>query len=491
MTATDREQNIGLQANILSQRTFTLFVVMAVVTTVTTTPLTKLLYPKSYQYKLEKWKRGEIDWDGNPLTPSTSQQDSVEKLNESQIRRLLVYLRLDSLPSLFTFISLVGQASEIQPVSPPEEQAQQGQASQPPQRPLEVHGLRILELTERTSSVMQVSQVEEYSRRDPIVNTFKTFSQLNNLAAAGQVVVAPSDSYAETLTRQASEVASDFALIPWSEIGSVTEDSTVPAAVSEQDRFNSRTHLDFMQKCLAHAVCNTGIFINNGFGGQVKPDRPSLHRSVSAMSIHSIRAQPASLPVADKTHHIFFPFFGGVDDRVALRFVLRLAKNTNVNATICRFDLSGEEVDITHPPEVAVAGSSAASPRDASSKVAPSTDIDNVKTVEEATAHDLGLFSSLKNSLPEELSPRVTFMEVTTHGKSALADVIAEAKQVVGKSSRNAGDLVIVGRRHASFGDSAATDFRGTVGTVGEWVATSGVKASVLVIQAGGRGLES
>ena len=43
--ATNNTQNIGLQAKILSTRTFTIFVVMALVTTFATTPLTSALYP--------------------------------------------------------------------------------------------------------------------------------------------------------------------------------------------------------------------------------------------------------------------------------------------------------------------------------------------------------------------------------------------------------------------------------------------------------------
>jgi Kef-type K+ transport system membrane component KefB len=41
--------NIGLQAKILSTRVFTMFVVMALVTTFATTPLASALYPGWYQ----------------------------------------------------------------------------------------------------------------------------------------------------------------------------------------------------------------------------------------------------------------------------------------------------------------------------------------------------------------------------------------------------------------------------------------------------------
>src|SRR4051794_7784539 len=86
-----------------------MFVVMALVTTVATTPLVLALYPPWYQKKLESWKRGETDWDGNRLIPEgDGSKDSAEKLRNNQVRKMLVYLRLDSLPSLFTFIALLG-----------------------------------------------------------------------------------------------------------------------------------------------------------------------------------------------------------------------------------------------------------------------------------------------------------------------------------------------------------------------------------------------
>jgi len=318
--------NIGYQARILSQRTFTIFVVMALVTTVSTTPLTKLLYPVWYRRKLEKWRRGEIDWEGNPLhSESSSQGGSAQKLDEHQVRRMLVYLRLDSLPSLFTFISLLGQEPSApvaanRPQSESEKVAADSSVHTAPEtssgnsnggRHLEVIGVRLLELTERTSSVMQVTEGEEYAQRDPVVNTFQTVSRLQDVAVSGSVSIVPVDSFAETITTSAAEVSCDFALIPFSENGSLTEDQSVPAAVSSHDRFQGRTHLEFVHEVLSKAVCNTGIFINNGFGGQPRRERPALTRTKSGVSIRSHREPMTVVPLTDKTHTLFFPFFGG------------------------------------------------------------------------------------------------------------------------------------------------------------------------------------
>ncbi|KAK9448993.1 Cation/H+ exchanger [Limtongia smithiae] len=55
--------NVGLNAGILSERVFTMFVVMALVCTFVTTPVTKLVYPEWYQRKLALWRKGEISWD--------------------------------------------------------------------------------------------------------------------------------------------------------------------------------------------------------------------------------------------------------------------------------------------------------------------------------------------------------------------------------------------------------------------------------------------
>ncbi len=308
----------------------------------------------------------------------------------------------------------------------------------------------MIELTDRTSSVMQVTEGEEfYSAHDPVVNAFRTFAQLNDLAVSGRVAVVPSTSYAETLTAHASDVASDFSLIPWSENGGVTEDSSVPYSVSASDRFKSAAYLDFVCNTLKKAsrTSNTGIFINNGFGGIIKPvDRPRMHRSKSSISIRSQRDM-ASLPVADRSHHVFFPFFGGPDDHVALRFVLQLAKNHSVSTTIAHINLLAQDAEgsVSHvrPQEsTSAAGSKAAAVQE------------TTRIVEQASAADVSLLHTLQSSLPRELIGRVVFREINVTSTTALKDTVSTAQEVVGQSPKNAGDIVVVGRTHLHLGDS-------------------------------------
>ncbi|KAI0888459.1 K+/H+ antiporter 1 [Annulohypoxylon maeteangense] len=476
--------NIGLQARILSQRTFTIFVVMALVTTVATTPLTKWLYPPWYQKKLDQWKRGEIDWDGKPLE-SSNQSDTLSQIQDTGIRRLLVYLRLDSLPSLFTFISLLGDEN----VTP---KARSGEAldsnandarkvSISPSRPLEVHGLRLVELTERTSSVMKVTEGDDYASRDPVVNAFQTFSRLHDVAASGNVIIAPEDSYARTVVEQASVQESDFVLIPWSDVGSNKDDSTTPFKAPVENRFSGKAHLDFIQTALSKAVCNTGIFIDNKFSTSSKV-RPTLPRTISHVSMRSLKGA-AIPPITDKSHTIFFPYLGGVDDRVALRFVLQLAKNPLVTVTIAHLSYIEGDDEIVGVSEGNL---------DSVSPESISKDIINT----EITAQDSSLISTLQSSLSPELVSRVTFTKVSVTASSAAKQATDLAKESVGKNPRNAGDIVIVGRRHpklpaslrAADQNNTEYDMQKTIGVFGQSMAMSELKASVLVIQAGGSG---
>ncbi|KAI1823827.1 K+/H+ antiporter 1 [Xylaria intraflava] len=469
--------NVGLQAHILSQKTFTMFVVMALVTTVATTPLTKWLYPPWYRVKLEKWKRGEIDWDGTPLTPPESDGSPGDNPS-SNVRRFLVYLRLDSLPSLFTFVSLLGEEHTSRAVS----ESSDGDSKERSimKRPLEVHALRILELTERTSTVMKVTEGEDASRRDPVVNAVRTFSQLNDVAVSGSVVVAPEEMYAETVVTQASEQKSDFVLIPWSENGSTTEDQSIPFRVSSEDRFTGKAHLDFVRNTLSKAVCNTGIFISNGFSGitPIEKSRHAFSRTVSIASLHSYK-EAALPPIADKSHHIFLPYIGGVDDRVALSFVLQLAKNSNVTATIAHLTWKESYDEIMTIPNANLEDP-------AELKAAIDTEI---------TAQDSSFLAKAQSGLSPGLSDRINVIEVSISISSAGRRVVELASKYVGQNPRNAGDIIVVGLRHPRLPITARNpeqpstpyEMQRTIGVLGEQVATSGLKASVLVIQAAGQ----
>ena len=459
---------------------------MALVTTFATTPLTTLLFPPWYQKKLAAWKRGEIDWDGNHLEHDDTTSDeggiAVQKAERNEIKRVLVSLRLDSLPSLFTFVALLGgekpsmPAAKTHPNKAPktaEENSEQGKfdGSSMHKRPLEVHGLRMLELTERLSSVMKDSEVQEWSTRDPVVNAFHTFGQLNNVAVSGEVELVPEGSYSDLLQSRAADRKSDMILLPWSENGSLSEAVTPDMSESTPSAFGNNHYNQFVAKFLDSTSCNAAILVNNGFGALPREDYRALRRSPTDLSLRSA-AVHATAPLMDRSHHIFFPYFGGFDDHVALRFVLRLAKNPNVTATIVQMKGSENHDSISSPE-----------PSTSTTKIGQKTVTTSSQEV--LNTQDQAFFTAMADSLPNELQSRVLFNTIET--TQPLYDSIEQARSEVGLHPKNAGDLIVVGRgfgkRSRALGHEIS--MQQCLGSLAEALITGNIRASVLVIQAG------
>ncbi|KAF4552994.1 Sodium/hydrogen exchanger-like protein 1 [Elsinoe fawcettii] len=459
--------NIGLQARILSVRTFTIFVVMALVTTFATTPLTAYLYPLWYQKKVAAWKRGEIDWDGNASASSEGSVDSVAVAKEdAKVKTLLVYLRLDNMPSLLAFVSLFGghapSANKIHPSK--EETEKTASPTEPHTRPVEVHGLRLMELTDRGSSVMKVSEIDEYTTHDPVINTFRTVGRLNNLAVSGEVAIGPETSYADMLIAKATNEDSDLLLLPWSETGGMHEMQLI-SNDSEQQKLESSVYSTFAARALDTAVCTTAVFVDRGFGGGPLKTRPSMKRTVSSLSLRSNRDN-ITTPASDKGHHIFVPFFGGADGRAALRLALQMAENPFVTATIVFFENTSSVSEVLEEPMSANPQSPTKHTRVA---VQPAT-----------REKDAGFFAAISKSVPAELVGRVVFE--TVPGEKPVDNAVERARVEVGQNPRNGGDLVVLARNKGWFGGDV--NKVGTLGAVANRIVEAGVKSSLCVVQA-------
>jgi hypothetical protein len=492
-------QNIGLNARILSTRTFTIFVVMALVTTFASSPLTMFFYPPWYQKKVEAWRRGEIDWDtGKPLDGAEHAHDTVlyEKLASEKISRLTVYLRLDSMPNLLAFTSLFGGNAE-QPapkIHPSKATSSSSEADESttdgtaPTRPVEAYGLRLLNLTDRGSSVMQVSEMESYSAYDPVVNTFRTFGRLHNLAVSGEALVVPESSFAETLSTRASD--SNLLVLPWSETGGMSEQAIIEDR-GTKNKLAAASYISFVNATFAASTIPVAVLVNKNFGGSKNKDARAgrLTRTYSAVSLHSARDKAVTAPIADKSHHIFAPFFGGADDRAALRLVLQLAANPHVTATVVHFETADDVLPITaggqtDPHTTTTTTTSTAGKQETT-----------ITTSMTARDSDAAFFASLSASLPADLAPRVVFETVPC--AAPAADVVARAATEVGQTPRNAGDLVVLGRNIARNGVlggggaqgadeiRAAVEAASSLGVLAERVWAAKVGASVLVVQAG------
>ena len=420
-----------------------MFVVMALVTTFITTPLVSFLFPPWYQKKLAAWKRGEIDWEGRSLTKDITSDDSSitrKEVYSSHLRNVLVCLGLESLPSIFTFVSLLGYETSTSPSAvshPGQDEDKSEETHEAPtqetleqRQSLELHGLRLLELSERLSSVMQESEVDEWGATDPVVNAFHTFGQLNNASVSGEVQFVAEGGFADVVNDRALQHSSELILLPWSKKGSISEVTALAAPDDAlHNAFTDRSYNLLINQLLETAPCDTAVFINNGFGGPPREDRRSLGRMTSNVSRRSMSISNATAPITKRGHHIFLPYFGGRDDPAALAFVLKLAQNPSVTATVLLIE---QHLDDD-------AADSLCSSAIADVKTNTATSQTPVQASPDALAH----YHSTRDSLPQNLRNRVLFE--TLQSNNPLSDVASRAEET-SRSFRRAGDLIVVGR---------------------------------------------
>ena len=465
---------------------------MALITTFATTPLTTALYPRWYQIKIEAWKRGEIDWDGNRLTNDENSMDpdetSMAKAESADVGKILTYLRLDSMPGVLALVSLFSKPISTIAVSRVHHTKQESRSSEDSDvagfsavRPVQIYGLHLMELTDRASSVMSVAEIDEYTLRDPVVNTFRTFGQLRNIPVSGQVMVVPEASYATTLVDKASDVSADVLLIPWTLSGTMSEyeieDST--------NRFANGAFSHFVVSSLSRAPCNTAIFVDNGFSNKKKAKASQvLSRTISAISTRDM--QHFSTATTNKGYHIYMPYIGSDDDKAAIRLVLQLARDIKVTATIVQFEL----------PEATVASLQGTQDQDQLSSAPTSASSKNrVRTTTYNAASDRysGFFSTVRDSLPSALASRVIFETVLS--SSPYQTIMKKIKDDVEHSPKDSGDLIVLGRNSAidtilsaGSGDGASavlleSEAKQGLGVLAEGILGHVPKASLLVVR--------
>lgn len=347
--------NIGFQARILSQRTFTIFVVMALITTFTTTPLVIWVYPPWYRTKLQLWREGKIDWNGNSTNhhpgqmPNHTEAHAISSGHVS--RKLLVYLRLDSLSSLFTMASLLAprdrrdSSSEMPfPAAPAKERPEASTFDHKPMephlstvhehRPLKIRGLRLMELSERESSITKVSEIEEFASRDPVIRAFSTFghSRDSRMVIDGQLSVVPSHSFSDEIIARSQDLGSDFILLPWSETGTMSEYTQPFDTIASDPLANLQfTNLAVEVFRKAHTLCNVGVLLN--FHALSPGQRPETLDCVTPRAKLPECAVHETIPVSDSglaasTHYrLVVPFANSKDDLCAIRLALQIARN--------------------------------------------------------------------------------------------------------------------------------------------------------------------
>jgi hypothetical protein len=362
---------------------------------------------------------------------------------------------------------------------------------------------------------MKVSE-HHFDRLDPVINVFRTFGRLNDVVVTAKMSIIPESSFVDSVHSQAHTSKADMVIVPWTSdlvpLSGAT--STIP-----QD--------EFIKQVLDKVECHVSVMIDtNLHRDDESPFEPSLNRSISMSSLrHRATSRAASTseietsPVVQvqEGYHVFLPYWGGRDDRVALRMVLQLLQCPEVKATIIRIRYSGEtnispvaspvEAHTTPPKEIvpesniidtshglaAFVAKKVHFPRGKETTSTPvSTEIDH---------DDDSQFTMLVNSVPLDIKPRLTIENITTD--TPLQYAIKRIKKDIHSHSTNY-HLVVVGRaskfaRPGSLSPVFRRDLRDLVkegqsndvvgisclGDVGEAMLLGKVMGGLIVVQSG------
>lgn len=269
--------NVGLQTAIIDKRVFSIMIFMAIVTTFVTTPLALFIYPSKLRpHTAEDGKEGEDE------KPRISTGDKGQLQNY-----LMVMQKMEHVPTMLYFTHLL--------------QSEKHQNH--------IDALRLVELTERTSDSLR-SETQEI-KSDPLLGIFTTFAHLRNIAVRPLLSLTLQDNFVNTVSEQAAE--SDMVVLPWKSNREAVEkeyqaghQNPIDAILNSQS--SSQRYIQFVRKALSQTKSSMAIFLDQTTSETESWDGTTL----------------------------FMPFFGGSDDRVALKLVQKLCNRPDVNAIVVR-----------------------------------------------------------------------------------------------------------------------------------------------------------
>ncbi|KAG2120239.1 Sodium/hydrogen exchanger family-domain-containing protein [Suillus clintonianus] len=305
--------NIGLAAGIFTERVFSMFVLEVLVLTFMITPLVSFLYPPER-------RRARALSGGISRRSITDREEDIDShqshITEDRPWRSRFTVVLDKLDHASGMLA----ATQLILPSPLGTTSQESEVC--------MNALRLIEMS--VSDIRKPSAVNTLIHTDPALGVFRTFGELNGIRVSLSLSIVPYEDMSNAVSDHATRYGSELILLQLlpplpSDSGDTTEDSRSPHSTRIEPNLFQRffccskgtgiipapiVHSQFVRRVLADSKTDVALFIDPG-------------ASLSGTDPGSAR-------------HIFFPFFGGPDDRLALEFVMQLCDNPNVSATVVR-----------------------------------------------------------------------------------------------------------------------------------------------------------
>ncbi|GJE91672.1 sodium/hydrogen exchanger family-domain-containing protein [Phanerochaete sordida] len=503
--------NVGLSAGILSPRVFSMFVLEALLLTFMTTPAVVLLYPPEKRVRVSATGANFNNVADKSRAASIAESGSGDLQKKSQepwrTRFTVVLDKIEHLPGMMALAQLM----------------------QPPPQALAkdrtdigsdvcVEALRLIELSDRTSAVMKSSAWDSLIYTDPLLGIFRTFGELNGMAVSTSLAIVSYDDLASSVAEVAGRNGAQLVLLPWlpphyepsPEHASPVPNAPATPRMQASNPFESMfrtapnpghsasaTHSHFVRNVFAQSVADVALFVDQS----MPKEMPKVSTGASGTGGRS---------------HLFLPFFGGPDDRLALEFVVQLCAHPRVSATVVRFT-KADLPDLHYQQTIDKAEGDAYAQQNAltvqSTTGFPDTVYGNATTqtrMQSETADNViwkryaapsGMESF--DSIASAALPRIEWHEVST--PNPLRAVVERANELDELTAERRSRLLIVAGRsrrlavenhHAELKDlmeqhgGLASEVKKTVGDVAAAFIVTGSKASIVVLQAANAGLD-
>lgn len=261
-------------------------------------------------------KRAAAAIENAPATSGAEKRGPKEDRVRS--RFTFVFNRMEDLPSMMAFTKMIQTPMQYLSSTDLNEKSTEDKVAT--SSPVSIDALRLLELSERMSAAMKASDLETTARHDALSNIYGTFAGLNGFKVAPQMAIVQAEDFPLSVTNFARDKYSDMIVVPWAAGTSTTAADEGPAVNPFENLFRNNTssaaerspqYAAFVRATFLKANCDVGLFLDRGAFGEASA-------------------------IPGGRQHIYLPFFGGADDRMALELVMQLARHPGVTAAVVR-----------------------------------------------------------------------------------------------------------------------------------------------------------
>jgi hypothetical protein len=267
--------NLGLQSGVITQDIFTIFVLMALITTFMTVPVISSLYP----YSMYLGKRTD---DVQSILDSEYGDQTAQKMHVVVV-----------VPSLHTVRAVMIMTRFLTAKSL-----------------VHITALRLIELSDRMSRVMMDNDPKHTLKSDPALNMFRSFGENDDkVKISSLVTVSTLDNYADLVNTATIDLKSELVIFP-------VEGSRL---------------LGVAERIFSLVQCPVAVLVDHGFADNIQ----SFMKGESLDDIYEDPKMKEVEPLKElKETTIVFLYNGSADDKEAAFYVSRMIEHENVSVTL-------------------------------------------------------------------------------------------------------------------------------------------------------------